>query len=104
MASVDHAGDDAETDVVLEAKWAYREKLGDFFVLAKDDAALLRRKLEDILDRFAGRIAKDLYLKPRPENIVSKEKAPALSFIDVPSGVIVRVEQGSDLPPPMARF
>lgn len=88
VASVEHAPPDANSDAVVEAKWVYREELGEFFELAKDDAALLRGKLDDILDRFAARIAEDLYSAPRPETFVRQE---------IPEGVVVRVSQGSDL-------
>jgi hypothetical protein len=96
--SVDHGGIDSTTDIVLEAKWAYREKLGTFFELTQDDAALLRRKLDAILDRFAARIAEDLYLNPRPEFDVRKRKALTPGRITgIPEGVVVRVDQGFDL-------
>lgn len=88
VVSMEHATPDAKSDAVVEAKWVYREELGKFFELAKDDAALLRSKLEDILDRFAVRIAEDLYSAPRSETFVRQE---------IPEGVVVRVSQGSDL-------
>jgi hypothetical protein len=95
--SMDQSLSDAGVDVVLEAKWAYHEELGTFFALAEDDASLLRRKLDSILDRFATRIAEDLYLTPLPEVIVGKEKPFGLSFTETPQGVVVRVKQGFDL-------
>lgn len=54
---------------LLEAKWAHRQELGPFFGLAEDGGALLRRRLETILDRFAVHIANDLYLAPRPQGL-----------------------------------
>lgn len=54
---------------VLEARWAHRRELGSFFDLAADGGEPLRRKLELILDRFAVRIARDLYLAPSPQEL-----------------------------------
>ena len=96
--SIEFAALNSGTDVVLEAKWAYYEQLGEFFDLAKDDATLLRSKLDDILDRFATRIAEDLYLDPRSKTISRKRKPDGFSFIDVPEGVVVRIAQGTDVP------
>jgi hypothetical protein len=86
LVSMEQATPDTKLDAVVEAKWVYREELGEFFELAIDDATLLRNKLENILDRFAARIAEDLYMDPRSETLVN-----------IPEGVVVRIEQGSDL-------
>ena len=92
LASVDHAGLDTETDAVVRAKWAYREELGPFFALTDDDAALLRGKLEEILERFARRIASDLYLAPRLETITRKEEYSGRSYIEIPESVVARIQ------------
>jgi len=89
------SGDEADT--VLEVKWEYSEDLGSFFVLGKDDGALLLRRLETVLDRFAEKIAKDLYLAPRKEKIAHREPHLGPSFTEIPKGVVVRVEQGNDI-------
>jgi hypothetical protein len=97
LASVDHAEADAKTDSVFEAKWAYREKLGTFFELAENDATVLRGKLEEILDRFTARMAEDIYLAPRPEIIEIEHRGHYPNYTEIPEGVVVRVDQGSDL-------
>ena len=105
LVSMKQATPDAKLETVVEAKWVYREELGEFFELAKDDATLLRNKLENILDRFAARIAEDLYMAPRSETIVKKQvpdgrrdSGQAFIFqLKIPEGVVVRIEQGSDL-------
>jgi hypothetical protein len=91
-ASVEHVGLDAGTDAVVGAKWAYREELGSFFALTDDDAALLRSKLEEILERFAGRIAKDLFLAPRKEIIIRKEGLSGQSYIEIPESIVARIQ------------
>jgi hypothetical protein len=97
VASINYVEDNAKAIPVLEAKWAYREDLGSFFALAQNDAALLRRKLNDILDRFASRIANDFYLVPSLETINRKKEISGHIFTEIPKGVIVRTEQGFDL-------
>ena len=74
------------------AKWEYREELGDYFDLAKDNAALLRGKIERILDRFAEKIAEDLYVAPRATIIVRKRnRHKNTNVLEMPEGVVVRV-------------
>jgi hypothetical protein len=72
FASIGNATSDAISGVEVFAKWDYREELGDYFELAKDNAALLRGNIERILDRFAEKIAEDLYVAPRATIIVRK--------------------------------
>ncbi len=81
---------------VLEAVWAYREDLGSFFQLAKNDSALFRQELNEILDSFALKIANDLYIAP------ASEDAPTIDdwrrIVDLPPGSVVRIAQGLKLP------
>lgn len=92
------AAPDAPEESVLEAKWAYREELGSFFDLAEDDGAPLRRKLEEILDRIAIGIARDLYLEPRPQAVIrTREFLAERTETELPEGKVVRIEHGRDL-------
>jgi hypothetical protein len=69
IVTMDSPGPDAGPLRLLEAKWVHRQELGSFFDLTDNGGALLRRKLETILDRFAVQIANDLYLAPRPQGL-----------------------------------
>lgn len=90
--SMEDATSDAESGVEVYAKWVYREELGDYFELAKFDADLLRDKIEIILDRFADRIADDLYLAPGITIFVEKtELFQNTAKPEIPDGVVVRV-------------
>jgi hypothetical protein len=93
--SVAGAAPDAPERQVLEAKWAYREDLGTFFDLAKDDGALLRARLEGILDRVAAGIVRDLYRDPQPQVIVrTREFLADGGTTELPEGKLVRIEEG----------
>jgi hypothetical protein len=92
LASVDHAELHAGTDTVVRATWAYREELGSFFTLTDDDAALLRSKVKEILEKFATCIAKDLFLAPNQETIIRKEEFSGKSYIEIPESVVARIQ------------
>lgn len=96
--SVNFAAPNGNAETVLEAKWKYREELGEFFELAMDDARLLRHKIDSILDRIANRIAKDLYLDPQPETFSRKKEPTGQMTTEIPEGAVVRVEQGTEIP------
>jgi len=92
FVSMEDVTSDAESGVEVYAKWVYREELGDYFELAKFDADLLRDKIEIILDRFADRIADDLYLAPGITIFVEKtELFQNTAKPEIPEGVVVRV-------------
>jgi hypothetical protein len=98
IVTVDHALSVASADKIVEAKWLYNERLGSFFELAEDDGALLRRKVEGILNRFARRIADDLYQKPRPQKFLMSgvmDTAGEYASYDITllEGDIIRLDQ-----------
>jgi hypothetical protein len=82
---------------VFEAKWSYREELGSFFELAANDAALMREKLNIIMDRLALRLAQDIYLSPTHETVVKVTEPSGQTYFDIPQAIVVRVEQGRNL-------
>jgi hypothetical protein len=92
IVTIDHAASDARIDRIVEAKWAYREEFGSFFELAENEGALLRQKLEAVLDRLATRIADDLYLAPRPQEFMRIKNR-----VQIPEGVVVRLEHDSNI-------
>jgi len=93
FASMEGAASYVDSGVEVYAKWMYREELGDYFELAKFDADLLREKIEIILDRFADRIADDLYLAPGLTIFVEKtELFQNTAKPELPDGVVVRVD------------
>jgi hypothetical protein len=75
VATVEQVASDQKPERVFEAKWAYRDELGEFFELAENDAELMRSKVSEILDRFATRIAQDIYTAPRPEVVIQKRES-----------------------------
>lgn len=76
----------------VSAKWAYRDKLGDFFDLTANDAALLRSELKAIFDRFAIAIVEDLFLEPQQVTVVRRDSfALPREVTDIPQSIIVRV-------------
>lgn len=86
------AGGEAST--IFEAKWTLREELGSYFELAANDAALMREKLERIMDRLARRIVEDAFLAPRAETAIQVRGPGARPpYFDVPDGAIVRTRQ-----------
>ena len=89
-ATMGHIQSGSESVVVVYAEWMYREKLGNYFELAKDNAVLLRGNKERILDRFAEKIAEDLYLAPRATIIVSKrdDRITGTTVLEVPEGKV----------------
>lgn len=92
FASIEGAASYVDSGVEVYAKWMYREELGDYFELAKFDADLLREKIEIILDRFADRIADDLYLAPGSTFFVEKtEPFQNTAKPELPDGVVIRV-------------
>lgn len=113
LLSMDGAASNARMGKIVETKWAYEEKLGSFFELAKDDGAILRQKLDDIVERFADRIASDLYVNPRPQDLYQIEVAygdgfryhiftlerdimrldPTYKFFDLPTGRVYYTDQ-----------
>lgn len=92
FASMEGATSDVDSGVEVYAEWMYREDLGDYFELAKFDADLLVEKIEIILDRFADRIADDLYLAPGLTTFVGKtEPFQNTAKPELPDGVVIRV-------------
>jgi hypothetical protein len=86
IATTTGAREAADAGVKVAGKWALRQKLGGFFDLTKNNAASLRKELDEILDRFANIIADDLLFDPKPQRIVSDEV--------IPESVVVRIAQG----------
>ena len=96
--SIDYAdGALAVAEPLLKAKWAYHEELGTFFKLAENDGSLFRKKLDLITDRFAHKIAKDMYLNPQAEHLKSVQKFGGATHLEYPEAMVVRIDQGTQV-------
>jgi hypothetical protein len=85
---------------VAGARWTTHSYLGEYFDLAANDAALMRSKLAELMDRFAQRIAFDMIRAPRAETVIRVDNPNGRWAYDVPEGQIARVEQGVGLVSP----
>lgn len=95
VVTLEDAASDEAPEVLLEAKWAHRRKLGSFFDLAQDGALPLHRQLEAIVDSFAAHIAADLYLAPRPQRLRRLQTGSQTRIVP-PDWDFVRIEQSPD--------
>ncbi len=97
LASVTATANGPGLAAPVEAEWRYRGEAGTLLELAADDGALLRRRLEAILDAFAVAIAEDLFVDPQPEDVAFRHspwRPPDSGTIVENKGVVRRVPVG----------
>ena len=78
---------------LFDARWVYREELGSYFGLAQDDGALLRQKMEGILDKFVQAVVSDIFLTSE-SHVITEKKVPGRRDFELvlPEGKVMRLE------------
>jgi hypothetical protein len=90
-AMLDSKRSNNPTFTLFNAQWSYREEIGSYFNLAKDDGALLRQKTQSILDEFVQTIVRDIFLTSEPQMITEKKHGNGDSAPVLPEGKVIRV-------------